>query len=228
MRSEHNRRAFLERMALGAATLAGWSTMGPGSELLLAAAPSAPEDDFDFTWPDRIKGSHRCVFDATEMEDGAGLLRASIWKMQYGKFLQATPEDLGAVLVIRHSAIPLAMTQDFWDKYQIGKAKKVKHPFTEEPTRRNPNLLSAEKGELPPDLAALNLDGFQKGGGIVLACNLAFSECVRTIAKADKVDEGEARKRAVAMMVPGVLLQPSGVFAAIRAQEAGCQYLKAS
>ena len=158
MLSEHNRRAFLERMALGAATLAGWSAMGPGSELLLAAAPPAPGDEFDLTWPDRIKGSHRCVFDATEIEDGAGLLRASIWKMQYGKYLEAKPEDLGAVLVIRHSAIPLALTQDFWDKYQIGPTKKVKHPFTEEPTTRNPNLLSAEKKELPSEFAALNLD----------------------------------------------------------------------
>jgi hypothetical protein len=29
-------------------------------------------------------------------------------------------------------------------------------------------------------------------------------------------------------MVPGVILQPSGVFAAVRAQEAGCHYVRAS
>jgi len=44
----------------------------------------------------------------------------------------------------------------------------------------------------------------------------------------DKVSEDEARKRGIAMMVPGVILQPSGVFACIRAQEAGCTYVKAS
>ena len=29
-------------------------------------------------------------------------------------------------------------------------------------------------------------------------------------------------------VLPGVILQPSGVFATLRAQEAGCQYLLAS
>ena len=37
-----------------------------------------------------------------------------------------------------------------------------------------------------------------------------------------------ARKQAIAALVPGVVLQPSGVFAALRAQEAGCVYLRAS
>ena len=38
----------------------------------------------------------------------------------------------------------------------------------------------------------------------------------------------EARKQAIAFMVPGVILQPSGVFAALHAQDAGCKYLRAS
>ena len=38
----------------------------------------------------------------------------------------------------------------------------------------------------------------------------------------------EARARAIAGIIPGVILQPSGVFAVIRAQEAGCVYIKAS
>ena len=37
-----------------------------------------------------------------------------------------------------------------------------------------------------------------------------------------------ARKQAIGYLVPGVILQPSGVFAAIRAQEAGATYLRAS
>ena len=38
----------------------------------------------------------------------------------------------------------------------------------------------------------------------------------------------KAREMALRHVVPGVLLQPSGVFAVLRAQEAGCQYLMAS
>jgi intracellular sulfur oxidation DsrE/DsrF family protein len=38
----------------------------------------------------------------------------------------------------------------------------------------------------------------------------------------------EARKRAVAALVPGVTLQPSGVFACVRAQQEGCAYVRSS
>jgi len=42
------------------------------------------------------------------------------------------------------------------------------------------------------------------------------------------VDNAEAQKRAVAGLIPGIILQPSGVFAAVRAGQAGCVYVKAS
>ncbi len=217
-----DRREFIERMAAGAAVVSGASFLSPSP----ASAQGQPA--WDLSWVDRIKGSHRAVFDSTEIEDGAGLLRSMIWKMQYAEVLHAGADDMTAVVVIRHSAIPLAMTQEFWDKYDIAKEKKVKNPITEQPTKTNPVLLSADRGELPAPMASLNLAGFLKGGGIALACNLAFGDCVRTIAKRDKVDDAEARKRALAMLLPGIVLQPSGVFATIRAQEAGCHYLKAS
>ncbi len=226
--TETSRRNFLERMAVSTAALAGLSALPGGTEVALAAEPLQQGNEFDQSWFQRLNGTHKAVFDATEIEDGAALLRASIWKVHYGQVLGAKPEELTAVLVIRHHAIALVMTQEFWDRYKIGHTKKVKHPFTEESTTRNPNLLSADKDELPKEFAALNFDGFQKGGGIVLACNLAFRECVQTIAKAEKIEAAEARKRALSMLVTGVILQPSGVFASLRAQEAGCAYLKAS
>ncbi len=217
-----DRREFIERMAAGAALVSGASLLGPSG----ASAQDQPA--WDLSWIDRIKGAHRAVFDCTEIEDGAGVLRAMIWKMQYADVLKTAADDMTAVVVIRHSAIPLAMSEKFWDKYNIGEEKKVKNPMTEQPTKQNPILLSADRGELPAPMASLNLEGLLKGGGIALACNLAFGDCVRLIAKNDKVDEAEARKRGLAMLLPGVVLQPSGVFATIRAQEAGCQYLKAS
>src|SRR5207302_230128 len=65
-------------------------------------------------------------------------------------------------------------------------------------------------------------------GGIALACNLAFDECVEMVQKADGSTPEAARAKAIGFLVPGVVLQPSGVFAALRAQEAGCAYLRAS
>ena len=60
------------------------------------------------------------------------------------------------------------------------------------------------------------------------ACNLAFGDVVGSFMKAEKLKQNEARKRALAQLMPGVILQPSGVFAALRAQAGGCHYILAS
>jgi intracellular sulfur oxidation DsrE/DsrF family protein len=65
-------------------------------------------------------------------------------------------------------------------------------------------------------------------GVIVLACNLALRDCVELVKSRSGLNDEDARKEAIAALVPGVILQPSGVFAAVRAQEAGCSYVKAS
>ena len=221
-----SRREFLERLTAGAVVSAGVTSAFP--DLGQGTPVVQGQEVWDVVWPSKIVGSHRAVFDATEIEDGAPLLRAHVWRSQYLQFLKVAATDLTPVLVIRHNAIPLAMSQEFWDKYHIGEVKKVKHPFTEAPLTKNPILMTAESGDLPKPMADFNLAGLLKVGGVVLACNLALNDCASTIAKADKVDPGEARKRALAMLNPGVILQPSGVFATILAQENGCQYLRAS
>ena len=48
------------------------------------------------------------------------------------------------------------------------------------------------------------------------------------IAANDEVDAEAARTEAISMLVPGVMLQPSGIFAVVRAQEAGAQFVRAN
>ncbi|MGE0441399.1 MAG: hypothetical protein AB7S39_13005 [Gemmatimonadales bacterium] len=224
------RRDFLERLAFGGVAAAGLdlgaATPAAGLDLAAARRPELAQQAWDLSWVNRITGDHRCVFDCTEIESGFGVLRALVWVAQYGQALGVRPGEMSPVVVIRHSAIPLAMNQAFWDRYGIGAAKSVRHPFTDEPTTKNPLLLEAN--ELPPGFGTFNHAGLMAAGIPLLGCNLAFAECVRTVAKAEGVADDEARRRAVAMLLPGIILQPSGVFATIRAQEARCVYLKSS
>lgn len=184
-------------------------------------------DDWDIAWADRIKGTHKAAFDCTEPESGYGVWRARAWARQNMQVLKAPPADISTVIVLRHNAIVLAMQQTFWDKYGIGAAKKVTHPLTQEPTSANPVLLN-EKTGIPAEMATAALPAQIASGAIVLACNLALQDCIDMIEQKDKVAAGEARKRAISYLVPGVILQPSGVFAVVRAQEAGALYVKAS
>lgn len=72
------------------------------------------------------------------------------------------------------------------------------------------------------------LDKYIARGGVALACNLAFDEMVGLVTKKDGGSPESARKMAIAGLVKGVILQPSGVFAALHAQDVGCKYLRAS
>jgi hypothetical protein len=230
---DSTRRDFLGRMAAGAAVLgvAPFSAVAAASDLRAldpATVARQQGQKWDLSWIGRITGKHKAVFDVPEVESGYGVWRASIWVKQYGDVLGVPARDMTPVLVLRHNAIALAMQQSYWDKYGVGKKKSVTHPITLEPTDRNPALLNAKAGDIPEMFTGVSLGEYVARGGIALACDLALQDCVGTIQSTDGVSPEEARKRALAYMVPGVILQPSGVFAALRAQDAGCTYLRAS
>ena len=224
-----NRREFLEHLGttamLGALPL---TTMNPALREFLQPAPSSGEE-FDFSWTNKLKGkAHKAIFDCAEIESGFGVWRAGMWEGQYQATQGAKPSETQTVLVLRHAAFVLGLQQDFWDKYSIGPDDKVTHPLTQQGTTMNPALMSSTRNEIPAQFDGLMLPAFINKGGIVLACNVALQFFSMGLAKKAGITEEEARKRAVAALLPGVILQPSGVFACVKAQEAGCNYVRAS
>lgn len=216
-----NRREFIER--LGAAAVMGALPSSAGGHLGEFASP--PQGgEWDLSWTGKLKGiKHKAIFDCTEIESGYGVWRASIWEAQYQSTLAAKPAEIKTVLILRHNGVAMALKQEWWDRLEIGNTAQVKHPLTEQPTNLNPALITAG---VPP--IAGDLTKFIARGGIVLACNLALQEYVAKISARDGVDQAEAQRRATAGLVPGITLQPSGVFAAVKAGEEGCVYVKAS
>ena len=219
-----DRRAFLERLASGAAALAGSSLITPP---LRADPRRAAGEKWDVSWAERLTRKHRAVFDCPELSQGAALLRALIWIKHYGEVYGAPTADMNAVVVVRHAAIAMIMDDEFWDHHKLGRELKITDPKTRAPIARNPFFGPTPFLDLPAGLADDALGRALKVCTI-LACNLAFQDMVETVKKQAKVDDPKAREMALRHVVPGVLLQPSGVFAVLRAQEAGCQYLMAS
>lgn len=236
-----DRRQFLTHLSLGGAALAALpsalhaSEPTPASpsdasmrEIAEALAQSAAQPQFDTTWTQKLTGKHKAVFDVAEINGGSGVWRAGLWSTHYRELLGAQPADLSPVIVIRHSAIPLIMTQEFWETYDVAKAKKVMHPLTEKKTRRNPVLMTAEHDALPPTFAAIALHKQMERGAVVLACNMAFSAMTAMVSKRDKLEGAEARAKAMSMVVPGVIMQPNGIFGVTLAQQHGCVFVAAS
>lgn len=221
-----NRRDFIER--LGAAAVLGSL---PVSALRASAEHTSPAQgrEWDMSWVAKLNlVPNKALFDCTEIEDGNGPARAGIWESQYQSALGVKASDIRTVLILRHVGVALALRQDLWDKFAIGKTEKVKGGQSEEITDWNPALSANDRGDKLGSATDRGLTGFIANGGIVLACNLALQKYARMFRQKDGVDGPEAQKRCVAGIIPGIILQPSGVFAAVRAGQAGCVYVKAS
>ncbi|WP_337172083.1 hypothetical protein [Gemmatimonas aurantiaca] len=233
------RRAFLKQAGISAAALAAipslaraessdaspqaWSMSLHGE---FEALEQQQQEAWDTTWTQRVSAKHKAMFDVPEIADGIGVFRGAIWGAQYIDALKVTPADLSTVIVIRHSGIPLAMNQDFWTTYNVGKQFKIKGEDGKV-IKYNP-VLAAPGAPAPTGMMATAvLDAQISKGAIVLACNLAFRSIVATVQKQDKLTPPEAREKAKSMLVPGVILQPSGIFANVLAQECGCAFVNA-
>ena len=155
------------------------------------------------------------------------MYRAGVVAAQYAQAFKEPASAFSAVIVLRHYGIHLAMNPTYWATYGIGKKFSATHPMTEAPINVNPALLTEADG-IPGMLASFSLDKQLKGGTLVLACALAFSDVVDIIATADKLKEDAARAKAKSLLMPGIIMQPSGVFATTLAQENGCVYVRAT
>ena len=219
-----DRRDFLETLAI--------STLGLGAASLIIPAELEAQGPagghWDLSWTTRIKGKRRAVFDVTQIEDGYGVWRAIIWRKQYAAVFGIAEASLSTVVVIRHNAVPLALNQTFWDRYGVADEWKVRDPATRQPTKKNPVCSRTGTDEFPAQFADFTLEALMASGGIVLLCALAFRDSVEKVAEVEKISADEADKRARSMIVPGVIMQPSGVFAAVLAQENGCKYVQTS
>lgn len=184
------------------------------------------QQTFDMSWTERVTGKYRAVFDSPEAADGAALFRAVAWCDMYKDVYGTDRKDMSPVVVFRHAAMPMIMTNAYWETYEVGKARKWRDEQGKKWAKKNP--LSTGGAPLTEAQAKYRIETFLAGGGIVLACNWAFSQIVANVREKDKLANAEARAKALSLMVPGVILQPNGIFAALRAQEAGCHYVLAS
>ena len=224
------RRDFLQHIALGSlsATLIPLTAQAAWAERA-GAASREPRDaqNVDLSWTRRLTGKYKAVYDSPDIGGGLGVLRAGIVSAQYMAAFNVPATALSPVIVLRHDGIVLAMQQEFWDRYTIGEKYKVTHPWTGASLTRSPALLRAGDG-LPAGLENHALDKQLARGVIVLACALAFQDVIDTIAAADTLSADAAAAKARSLMLPGIIMQPSGVFATSVAQDNGCVYVRAT
>ena len=220
---QHARRDFLSTLALGSLTVAGLAGFDPQP---LSAQQAAGH--WDLGWVRKLKGRYRTVFDVPDIEDGFGVWRAVIWRQQYSQVFGVPEAQLSTVVVLRSDAVVLGLSQDFWTRFEAGKRWHVNDPSTGKSTAINPVAGRTGSNSLPAQFSGFTLEALIEGGASVLLCALALRDCAVMVARQDNIPIEEADRRVREMLVPGVILQPSGVFAVVLAQDNGCRYVRAS
>jgi len=224
--SRSDRRHFLRQLTLATAAVGAGATITPLSAETLdrtGDARVAAREGWDMSWVEELKrAQYRAVFDSTNLSDGSALnLAAGIqdnFKEVYGA------DDVARMVVImRQLGQVMAFNDDLWNRYAIGEERKVNDPMTKQPARRNP-YSKAMPGE-PSWAAASKLDSLRARGAIFLVCNRASMNWATGAAERTKTDVEQVREEVRHGLVPGSTLMPTGVFALVRAQNAGCAYM---
>ena len=223
-----DRRDFLTKLGLGAVALSSAPFVAPldAEEPAGASEAFAVEPGWNMSWVDELqKVPYKAVFDSPALSDGAALdLAAGIWnefKEVYG-----TDSSSRMVIIMRQLGQVMAFNDMMWEKYGIGEERKVNAPVTKQPAKRNPWTKSTATD--PSWAVDSKLDALHARGAIFLVCNRASMNWAARAAERTKTDVEVVKNDVRNNLVPGAILMPSGVFALVRAQNAGCAYMRGS
>jgi intracellular sulfur oxidation DsrE/DsrF family protein len=224
------RKSFLGTFAAGAAALGLSSSLSSCNTNEKPVVPMAAEklDPAD-EWFNKLKGKkHSIVYDVTEPKE--------IFPFAWPRVFLMTNEqtgtkgaDCGVVVILRHNAIPYALNSSLWEKYKFGEFFKADDPKTKMASTRNPFWQPAPNDFKIPGVdmdVKIGINQLQDDGLMFCACGMAMQVLSAVVAGNMNLKAEDVKKEWIAGLLPGMQLVPSGVWAAGRAQEHGCGYIK--
>ncbi|GAA3553128.1 twin-arginine translocation signal domain-containing protein [Snuella lapsa] len=215
----NSRRQFLGALALGATA----STISVLTNPMYADIPTTDSNKMAEAenWFKKIKGKHRIVYDGSTPHSGFPV----IWNWAFYLSNNGTgtsDEQMTAVTVLRHKAIPIAFNDQLWEKYPLGEVFNM-NQASGEPYKRNP-YYEPQEGDFPlPQIEGVKR--MQERGALFCVCDLATKVYSNAVATKMNLDPKAVYEEWVNGVLPGIQLVPSGVWALGRAQEHGCGYI---
>ena len=209
------RRGFLAQLSGALAALAGFPAAAAAAASHTRDAMSEVDHD---AWMARAKGKNRQLFHSTGHGDGAAMLMAANYLDVYESAYGARPADVSAVIGVHGSALPIALNDGAWEKYDLGKRINVNDPATKEHAKKN---IFAVGGPI-------SIDTVIRRGVVLLVCNVALTLTAKSLATARSLPEAEVYADLKGSLIPGAVLVPGLVVAINRAQQKGFTYVRAS
>ena len=190
----------------------------------LGAMSSAQAPDWDLSWVDRIAAAkNRVVYNVNAIADGDAVYSAAVVLNQFHEVYGSSDQATCAVLVFRAAGTSIGFNDTIWEKYKVGEEGKIIDPATNVSATRNIFLKAPDSAS--PMAAASSISALQQRGLVCLVCNRATKGWANRIAEKTQQNEADVYAELRANLIPGAYLAPSGIFALVRAQNAGCAYL---
>lgn len=216
------RREFLGQLGLASAVIAGAASI---TALSAEELGESQQTAWDMSWLALLAAApYKVVFDTTATADGLALDLSAGFMDQYHEVHNTRDEQTRAVIVMRQQGTSMAFNDAMWEKYPLGERAQINDPATHAPVRHNP--FYKEPAGPRGEYAQAKLETLVKRGTIVLVCSLATNNIAGSIAQNAHLDPAEVRAEIRQNLIPGAHLMPSGVFSVIRAQNAGCAYMR--
>ena len=217
--NKNSRRQFIGALALGAtaSTISVLTNPLQASTSMFNAKKMKVAND----WFDKIKGTYRIVYDGSTPHHGLPIL----WNWAFYLSHNSTgveDNDITAMTVLRHTAIPFALKDDMWSKYKIGEFFGIKD-YTKDFAKRNP-FYEPKDGDYPINGPG-GIKGQQERGALFCVCNLALQVYSGKYAEKFGGNAEEIYKDWTAGVISDIEIVPSGVWALGRAQDNGCGYI---
>ncbi len=217
VRNSKSRRDFIGTLAAG--TAAGLASLSGIVHPVSGGVTNMVSDAEK--WFKKAKGSHRIVYDASEPNQGLPFIWPWVFYVTNNE-TGVSDADMTAMVVLRHNAIPFALNDALWKKYNLGAVFNVKDNKTGKPATRNLYYVPQE-GDFP----APAIEGIQKmqaRGAMFCVCNMAMQEYSADVAKASGLNAEEVYNEWKNGVLKDIQVMPSGVWAIGRAQEHGIPY----
>jgi len=222
MARRQDRRHFLESVGVASVAMLGTSVLPLNAAVPPESRPSG--EPWDMAWLERLESAtYRAVIDANTIEDGYAADLAGGLIDTFHDVHGTSDDQVRIVIVARRGGTPLVLGDAVWAKFPLGEETTM-NDRDGTPYRRNP--FYRPRPGASPESAANKLESLQRRGVILLVCNVALNNWVRRLAERTKRDVAEVKTDVFANLVPGTSVMPSGVFALMRAQNAGCASMR--
>lgn len=231
------RREFLKRIAASGVVLAASAAdplmtaaqqvMPPPPQGQGQGRPQAQAMQWDDSWATTLAaGKYKAVIDGPEMGEGDFFWQAHAFIDGCKKVLGAQESEVAVAVVIRHAAIAAAYNDAIWSKYDLGKRLKVKDPVTNRNAKRNPFLMVPDGVTTLDWMKPITIMGLGARGVTFPCCNQATRFLSGQIAGWSKQDRNVVYEELKQNLVPGARLQPTGLYATMRAQQVGAAFMR--